>query len=75
LDIVEIVTTGFPDWEAKRRARNGRWEKVRIEFEYQSRNFNTHAHDPNGRDVIACWEHNWPECPVEVLEATFGSHA
>jgi hypothetical protein len=18
--------------------------------------------------VIVCWEHNWPECPVEVLE-------
>ncbi len=66
--IVESVTTGFPDCEAKRRVSNSRWEKVRIEFEYQSRNFSTHGHNPNGCDVIVCWEHNWPECPVEVLE-------
>jgi hypothetical protein len=18
--------------------------------------------------MIVCWEHNWPECPIEVLE-------
>jgi hypothetical protein len=18
--------------------------------------------------VIVCWEHNWPECPIEVIE-------
>lgn len=66
--IVESVTTGFPDCEAKRRIGNGRWEKVRIEFEYQSRNFNIHGHNPNGCDVIVCWEHNWSECSLEVLE-------
>jgi hypothetical protein len=66
--IVETVTTGFPDCEAKRRVREGRWEKVRIEFEYQSRTFSTHGHNPHGCDVIVCWEDNWPECPVEVLE-------
>jgi hypothetical protein len=53
--IVESVTTGFPDCEAKRRIGNGRWEKVRIEFEYQSRNFNIHGHNPNRCDVIVCW--------------------
>jgi hypothetical protein len=25
-------------------------------------------HDPKGCDLIVCWEHNWPECPLEVLE-------
>ena len=19
-------------------------------------------------DLIVCWEHNWPECPLEVIE-------
>jgi len=38
-----------------------------IEFEKESRNFLKHGHDPNGCDLIVCWEHNWPECPVEVL--------
>jgi hypothetical protein len=44
------------------------WQRVRIEFEYQSRNFRQHGHDPDQCDVIVCWEDNWPECPIEVLE-------
>lgn len=68
--IVEIVKTGFPDCEAKRKIRNkpGMWQRVRIEFEYQSRNFRSHGHDPDQCDVIVCWEHNWPDCPLEVVE-------
>jgi len=22
----------------------------------------------NDADMIVCWKHNWPECPLEVLE-------
>jgi hypothetical protein len=68
--IVEGVTTGYPDCEAKRRVALSpeRWQRVRIEFEWQSRNFRTHGHDPEGCDLVVCWEHTWPDCPVEVLE-------
>lgn len=68
--VVEIVKTGFPDCEAKRKIRGkpGMWQRVRIEFEYQSRNFRSHGHDPDQCDVIVCWEHNWSECPLEVVE-------
>lgn len=66
--VVEIVTTGFPDCEAKRRISKGRWERVRIEFEYRSRNFLDHGHPTEGCDVIVCWHHDWPDCPVEVLD-------
>jgi len=66
--VVEMVTTGFPDCEAKRRVGKGRWERVRIEFEYQSRNFSVHGHDPGSCDLVVCWEDNWPECPIEVIE-------
>jgi hypothetical protein len=68
--VVEIVKQGFPDCEAKRaiRGKQGKWQRVRIEFEYSSRSFRTHGHDPDQCDVIVCWEHNWPECPLEVLE-------
>jgi len=41
---------------------------VRIEFEYESRNFLKHMHPANGCDLIVCWRHNWPECPLEVIE-------
>lgn len=65
--VVERVQTGYPDCEAKRRVsgRRGGFERVRIEFEFRSRNFN---HQPDGCDLVVCWEHDWPECPVEVLE-------
>jgi hypothetical protein len=68
--VVETVATGFPDCEAKRRIKgpSESWERIRIEFEYQSKNFLDHGHDPAKCDVIVCWEHNWPESPVEVLE-------
>jgi len=68
--MVEGVGTGFPDCEAKRcvSTKGDMWERVSIEFEFRSRNFLSHGHDPNGCDVIVCWEHNWPECPIEVLE-------
>jgi len=67
--VVEIVKPGFPDCEAKRRVsgKAGLWQRVRIEFEFHSRNFRQHGHDPDQCDLIVCWEDNWPECPIEVL--------
>lgn len=64
---IERVGTGFPDCEAKQRVGAG-WRRVRIEFEYLSRNFRDHKHDAGGCDLIVCWQHNWPDCPLEVLE-------
>ena len=64
---VETVAPGFPDCTAKRRTGAGRWEAVRIEFEYRSRNFREHGHDAAGCDLVVCWEHDWPACPLEVL--------
>ena len=68
--VVEAVQAGFPDCEAKRQIGPKRWQRVNIEFEYESRNFREHGHPLNGCDVIVCWRHNWPDCPanIEVLE-------
>lgn len=68
--IVESVHSEFPDCEAKRcvDAARDRWERVRIEFEYESRNFLAHGHDPEQCEVLVCWTNNWPECPLEVIE-------
>lgn len=67
---IEAVQTGFPDCEAKRQIAPGRWQRVLLEFEYESRNFHEHGHPANGCDVIVCWRHNWDECPenIEVVE-------
>ena len=56
-----------PDCTARRRVAGGRWESVRIEFEFRSRSFREHGHDAAGCDVIVCWEHDWADCPLEVL--------
>jgi hypothetical protein len=68
--MVEAVQTGFPDCEAKRQIGPGRWQRVRIEFEFESRNFREHGHPSTGCDVIVCWRHNWDDCPahIEIVE-------
>jgi HNH endonuclease len=68
--IVESVQAGFPDCEAKMEVELGRWQHVRIEFEYESRAFKEHRHDARRCDVIVCWRHNWKSCPpnLQVLE-------
>jgi Homing endonuclease associated repeat len=68
--IVEAVQSAFPDCEAKRQIGPGRWQRVHLEFEFESRNFRDHGHSITGCDVIVCWRHNWPDCPahLEILE-------
>jgi hypothetical protein len=67
---VEAVQSGFPDCEAKRQIAPERWQRVHLEFEFESRNFRDHGHSLTGCDVIVCWRHNWPDCPphLEILE-------
>jgi len=67
---VESVQTGFPDCIARRPIGKGRWEEVRIEFEFKSSSFRAHGHDPFGADLIICWLHDWRGCPehLEVIE-------
>jgi hypothetical protein len=62
---VERIQTGFPDCIAYRGTK-----RIRIEFEYRSRNFRDHRHLVSGCDLIVCWEHNWPDMPrkLQVIE-------
>ena len=75
--IVTWIGTAYPDVEAFREVAPGRWQRVRVEIEFMSRNFLQHFHDPKECDLIVCWEHNWPDCPVEViaLKGLFQSHS
>jgi hypothetical protein len=63
---VESVQGKFPDCMAKRQVAPGKWQYLRIEFEYESKNFRLHGHDPKGCDMIVCCRHNWKECPAEI---------
>ncbi|HEY5027230.1 MAG TPA: hypothetical protein VIK39_02390 [Candidatus Angelobacter sp.] len=66
--VVHSLRPEFPDCEAMRRVGEDRCQLVKAEFEYESRNFLKHMHDVKGCDLIICWRHNWPECPLEVVE-------
>jgi hypothetical protein len=67
---VERLQAGFPDCEAVREIQPGKWQRVRVEFEFESRNFLIHRHPAGQCDVIVCWRHNWSDCPsnLEVIE-------
>jgi hypothetical protein len=60
--------TAFPDCEALREVVRGQLQRMKLEFEFESRNFLRHKHRIDGCDGIVCWKHNWKECPLEVIE-------
>ncbi len=66
---IEKIQAGFPDCIAYKRIGQ-REKRIRIEFEYRSRNFRSHGHRATDCDWIVCWEHNWPDVPrgIFVLE-------
>ena len=56
--IIEEVKADYPDCVARRQVDRG-WERVGIEFEFRSSNFERHKHDCKGCELIARWEHYW----------------
>jgi len=64
---IEAIQPTYPDARGRRKTSKG-WEEVWIEFEYKSSQFKIHKHDPKECDIIVCWEHDWKECPLEVIE-------
>jgi hypothetical protein len=67
---VEALQQGFPDCEGKYLYDKSRklWARARIEFEFRASNFRQHGHEENECDVIVCWEDDWPDCPLRVVE-------
>ncbi|HEY7405589.1 MAG TPA: hypothetical protein VIB39_18835, partial [Candidatus Angelobacter sp.] len=45
------IQTGYPDCEAMRVVAENRMQRLRIEIEYESRNFLKHLHEPKGCDL------------------------
>jgi hypothetical protein len=63
---LEQIRSKFPDAIGMMQLPDGRLQRARIEFEYESKNFEQHNHDPNGCDIIICWVHNWRNCPERI---------
>ncbi|MCX5643608.1 MAG: hypothetical protein NTZ17_02825 [Phycisphaerae bacterium] len=64
---IEELRPEAPDAIARRFTGKG-WERLRVEFEQRSSDFKQHGRDADACDLIVCWEHDWPTCPLEVIE-------
>src|ERR1039458_2295379 len=64
---LDEVREQFPDCLACRVNEDGTRSPVRIEFELYASNFTDHGHDPNGCDLIVCWEDDLSGFPVPRL--------
>jgi hypothetical protein len=72
---LDEVREQFPDCLACRLNKDGTRTPVRIEFELFASNFIDHGHDPNGCDLIVCWEDDLagfsvPRLPLRLLAET-----
>lgn len=66
---IEALQSAFPDCEAKRLdPQRDLWHRARIEFEFKSSHFREHGHDANECDFIVCWQDDWDDCPISVIE-------
>ena len=63
---VEAMSSGFPRCEAKRQLAPGKWARLRIEFELESRQFRDAGRNPAACDLIVCWRDTWPERPASL---------
>lgn len=62
---VDKIKAGFPDCIAYQKIQ-GKEKRIRIEFEFKSKNFKSHGHDSKECDWLVCWEHNWPDAPKSL---------
>ena len=63
---VEAMSSGFPRCEAKRQIAAGKWSRLRIDFELESRHFRDAGRNPGACDLIVCWRDTWPDRPAAL---------
>lgn len=61
---VESIQQGYPDCTAIRYVGKSKWERIDIEFEYKSSNFD---HDSDKCDVLVCWEDDLDDNKRHIL--------
>lgn len=64
---IEGIQVKFPDAFGK-RYEGDKGYSITMEFEYRSSDYKRHGHPKDGCDLIICWEHNWKECQIQVIE-------
>ena len=65
--IVEVIRTSFPDAAVFQASTKGYVRKY-IEFEFKSSRYKSHLKSKRKCHYVVCWEHDWKDCPVNVIE-------
>jgi hypothetical protein len=63
---VEEVRAEAPEAIVRRFTGAG-WERLRVAFAYRSSQLRQRSDAENG-DLVVCWEHDWTDCPLDVVE-------
>lgn len=66
--LIEGVRTKFPDALLRRKTDKGTFKPCFAEFEFKASNYFMHGHPKDGADLLICWDNDWKEAPLEVLE-------
>ncbi|KKT14041.1 MAG: hypothetical protein UV92_C0008G0032 [Parcubacteria group bacterium GW2011_GWA1_43_27] len=66
--LIEGIRSKFPDAQLRRKTNHGTYVQCMAEFEFKSSNYQLHKHPLKGCNLIICWQHDWKDCPIEVLE-------
>lgn len=66
--LIEGIRTKFPDAILKRKNPHGNFSSCLAEFEFKASNYKIHNHPLKGCDLIICWENDWKNCSLEILE-------
>jgi hypothetical protein len=64
---VEEVRPHAPHYIVRRQTRRV-WERVAVACAYKSSELQAQAWALEGSHLIVCWEHDWPDCPLDVIE-------
>ncbi len=64
---IKEASDKFPDctvirWDAKGP------KEMKVEIEKNARDFLDHNHDIKRCDILVCWENDWGDCPMEIIE-------
>jgi hypothetical protein len=65
--IIEFIRTRFPDAAVYETSSKGYIRRY-IEFEFKSSGFKAHLKSNRKCHYVVCWEHDWEDCPVSVIE-------
>jgi hypothetical protein len=63
---VEEVPEDFPDCIVRQRTERG-WKRVAVICAFSSSGLRTQVPSLSRCDLVVCWEHDWPDCPLEVI--------